>query len=216
MCWSSRKPGEISSSVATNHSWSRASASSIEESIRTACPYLVEKTQTTEFHSNTRQNLVFDWRCQCLLFAAHRYVDFSYIACVNRLDEQLHVVSRWPHLLPLVYTVQALFLIPLRFLSYKRKSWHYSGAWSSAYCFFFLLPIILFSVYDLCYFVNLLTLLYLWVFPSSIILFTVCYMLSHGPLIFAIILWRNSLVFHSEFKCLLDAIGFVFFSFRFG
>lgn len=52
-------------------------------------------------------------------------------------------------------------------------------------------------VYDLCYFVNLLTLLYLWVFPSSKILFTVCYTLSHGPLAFAIVLWRNSLVFHS-------------------
>ncbi|CAF1432886.1 unnamed protein product [Rotaria magnacalcarata] len=111
-------------------------------------------------------------------------ISFS-IGVVNACCSPL-IVSRWPHLLPLVYTVQALFLIPLRFLSYKRKSWHY-------------------SVYDLCYFVNLLTLLYLWVFPSSIILFTVCYMLSHGPLIFAIVLWRNSLVFHS-----LDNVTSVF------
>ena len=35
--------------------------------------------------------------------------------------------GRWPHLLPLVYTIQALFLIPLRFFIYKRKSWHYFG-----------------------------------------------------------------------------------------
>ncbi|CAF3056157.1 unnamed protein product [Rotaria socialis] len=88
------------------------------------------------------------------------------------------VAGRWPHILPLVYTFQALFLITLRFFIYKRKSWHY-------------------FVYDLCYFVNLLTILYLWVFPSSTILFTVCYTLSHGPLSFAIVLWRNSLVFHS-------------------
>jgi hypothetical protein len=58
-------------------------------------------------------------------------------------------------------------------------------------------------VYDLCYFVNVLTLLYLWVFPSSKILFTVCYTLSHGPLGFAIVLWRNSLVFHSKFVSML-------------
>ncbi|CAF1313960.1 unnamed protein product [Adineta ricciae] len=88
------------------------------------------------------------------------------------------IAGRWPHILPLVYTYQALFLITLRFFIYKRKSWHY-------------------FVYDLCYFVNLLTLLYLWIFPSSKILFTVCYTLSHGPLGFAIVLWRNSLVFHS-------------------
>ncbi|CAF0786728.1 unnamed protein product [Rotaria sp. Silwood1] len=88
------------------------------------------------------------------------------------------IAGRWPHILPLVYTIQALFLITLRFFIYKRKSWHY-------------------FVYDLCYFVNVLTLLYLWVFPSSKILFTVCYTLSHGPLGIAIVLWRNSLVFHS-------------------
>lgn len=88
------------------------------------------------------------------------------------------IAGRWPHILPLVYTIQALFLITLRFFIYKRKSWHY-------------------FVYDLCYFVNVLTLLYLWVFPSSKVLFTVCYTLSHGPLGFAIVLWRNSLVFHS-------------------
>ena len=43
--------------------------------------------------------------------------------------------------------------------------------------------------------------MYLWIFPSSKILFTVCYTLSHGPLGLAIVLWRNSLVFHSEWKC---------------
>jgi hypothetical protein len=56
----------------------------------------------------------------------------------------------------------------------------------------------LYSVYDLCYFVNLLTLTYIWIFPSSKILFIVCYMLSHGPVALAIVLWKNSLVFHSE------------------
>lgn len=54
------------------------------------------------------------------------------------------------------------------------------------------------SVYDFCYFVNLLTLVYLWIFPSSKILFAVCYNFSHGPVALAIVLWRNSLVFHSK------------------
>ncbi|CAF0853665.1 unnamed protein product [Adineta steineri] len=71
------------------------------------------------------------------------------------------LASRWPHILPIFYTIQALFLITLRFFIYKHKHWHY-------------------FVYDLCYFVNLLTLIYLWILPSSEILFTVCYTLSHG------------------------------------
>jgi hypothetical protein len=106
----------------------------------------------------------------------------------------MNLAGRWPHMLPLVYTIQALFLITLRFFIYKRKSWHYFGKvrieiFGCNVCIL---------VYDLCYFVNVLTLLYLWVFPSSKILFTVCYTLSHGPLAFAIVLWRNSLVFHSK------------------
>lgn len=39
----------------------------------------------------------------------------------------IHLAGRWPDLLPMVYTIQALFLITLRFFIYKRKSWHYFG-----------------------------------------------------------------------------------------
>ncbi|CAF1087270.1 unnamed protein product [Adineta ricciae] len=88
------------------------------------------------------------------------------------------IAGQWPHLLPIVYTIQALFLITLRFFIYKHKHWHY-------------------FIYDLCYYANLLTLIYIWILPTSEILFSVCYTLAHGPLAVAIILWRNSLVFHS-------------------
>ncbi|CAF3104605.1 unnamed protein product [Rotaria sp. Silwood2] len=88
------------------------------------------------------------------------------------------IAAKWPQILPIVYTVQAFFLITLRFFIYKSKHWHY-------------------SVFDLCYFVNLLTLIYLWILPSSKILLAVCYSLAHGPVALAIVLWRNSLVFHS-------------------
>jgi hypothetical protein len=121
----------------------------------------------------------------------------------------MNLAGRWPHILPLVYTIQALFLITLRFFIYKRKSWHYFGKIQIInfdYNLYFI-----FLVYDLCYFVNLLTLLYLWIFPSSKILFTVCYTLSHGPLALAIVLWRNSLVFHSKiFIHINDIYSYIF------
>jgi hypothetical protein len=122
----------------------------------------------------------------------------------------MNLAGRWPHILPLVYTIQALFLITLRFFIYKRKSWHYFGKIQIInfdYNLYFI-----FLVYDLCYFVNLLTLLYLWIFPSSKILFTVCYTLSHGPLALAIVLWRNSLVFHSKIFIHINNIySYIFF-----
>ncbi|KAL9543374.1 hypothetical protein PS6_009305 [Mucor atramentarius] len=95
-------------------------------------------------------------------------------------------VARLPVCIPVYYTVQLCYLITLRFFVYKSKQWHY---------FFF----------DLCYYVNLLTLLFLWVFPSSTLLYTAAFTLTNGPVLWAIITWRNSLVFHS-----LDKVTSVF------
>ena len=66
---------------------------------------------------------------------------------------------------------------------------------------------------SLCYFVNVLDLLWMWAFPGSTILFICSYLLTMGepsphpcrpflnsllgPLASAVITWRNSLVFHS-------------------
>ncbi|GFZ45818.1 hypothetical protein JCM24511_03548 [Saitozyma sp. JCM 24511] len=83
-----------------------------------------------------------------------------------------------PEWLPFAYTAQSAFYIPTRIYTYKRKAWHY-------------------FLFDLCYFVNVLDLLWIWVFPSSTKLFICSYLLTMGPLASAIITWRNSLVFHS-------------------
>ncbi|KAI8638953.1 hypothetical protein BD408DRAFT_453371 [Parasitella parasitica] len=96
------------------------------------------------------------------------------------------IAARLPVWIPIYYIVQLCYLITLRFHVYKSKQWHY---------FFF----------DLCYFVNLLTLLSLWVFPSSTLLYTAAFTLTNGPVLWAIITWRNSLVFHS-----LDKVTSVF------
>lgn len=76
------------------------------------------------------------------------------------------------------YTAQLLYFMPIRFFTYHRRGYHYFLA-------------------DLCYFSNLLLMLSLWIFPSSKRLFTAAYCLSFGNNAVAIIMWRNSLVFHS-------------------
>ncbi|GAA5926801.1 hypothetical protein JCM1841_001992 [Sporobolomyces salmonicolor] len=92
-----------------------------------------------------------------------------------------------PTWIPAWYTGQMLVYTPYRVYTYKRKAYHY-------------------FLFDLCYFVNVLTLLYLWVFPGSTILFEACYGLTLGSLGTAIATWRNSLVFHSLDKVISLAI----------
>lgn len=87
-------------------------------------------------------------------------------------------IFRWVHI---AYSLQALYLLPLRAYRYKKRDWHY-------------------FLFDLCYYMNILNFLFLWVFPSNASLWVACYCLSHGSLASAVITWRNSLVFHDSDK----------------
>ncbi|TFK74459.1 hypothetical protein BDN72DRAFT_789284 [Pluteus cervinus] len=88
------------------------------------------------------------------------------------------VAPQWIHV---AYTVQGAWLLPQRAYTYKKRAWHY-------------------FLFDLCYYVNILNFIFIWLFPSSAELFIACYCLSHGSLASAVITWRNSLVFHDMDK----------------
>lgn len=49
---------------------------------------------------------------------------------------------------------------------------------------------------DMCYWVNGLAFLHLFVMPKSSTLFAITFACANGPVAVAIIAWRNSLVFH--------------------
>ena len=89
-----------------------------------------------------------------------------------------YIVSGYCQYYPLFYTVKALLLISLRFMVFRSKKWHY-------------------YLFDFCYFANALTLIFIHVFPTSEILFQICFSFSVGPLLWAILAWNNSLVLHS-------------------
>jgi hypothetical protein len=76
------------------------------------------------------------------------------------------------------YTMQVLYFMPIRFYTYHKRGYHYFLA-------------------DLCYFVNFLLLLSIWIFPNSKRFFMAVFCLAFGNNAVAIIMWRNSLVFHS-------------------
>ena len=58
---------------------------------------------------------------------------------------------------------------------------------------------------DFCYFVNLSVILQTAFFPTNINWFKANYILCMGPLMFAIIVWKNSLVSSSTFNIILSA-----------
>ncbi|TIA89350.1 hypothetical protein E3P99_02130 [Wallemia hederae] len=83
-----------------------------------------------------------------------------------------------PEWLHISYTVQILYFLPLRAYTYKRLSYHY-------------------FLFDMCYYATILNLAFIWLCPSSEAVFVAAYCMTMGPLAFAVITWRNSLVFHS-------------------
>ncbi|KAF4969474.1 hypothetical protein FSARC_3332 [Fusarium sarcochroum] len=102
----------------------------------------------------------------------------SFIFGVLNIFVSGYLIGAYPEYFHLWYTVQLLYFMPIRYFTYHRRGYHYFLA-------------------DLCYFTNLLLALSIWVFPGSKRLFTASYCLAFGNNAVAIIMWRNSLVFHS-------------------
>jgi hypothetical protein len=105
----------------------------------------------------------------------------SFMAAVMNIFVSGYLVGLHPDIFPYWYTGQLFYFMPIRFFTYHKKGYHYFLA-------------------DLCYFVNILVVLSVWVFPQSKRLFIATYCLAYGNNAVAIIMWRNSLVFHSMDK----------------
>ncbi|KAI1497127.1 hypothetical protein F5X99DRAFT_397911 [Biscogniauxia marginata] len=101
----------------------------------------------------------------------------SFICGVMNIFISGYLIGAYPEWFHLWYTIQLVYFMPIRYYTYHRRGYHYFLA-------------------DLCYFVNFLLFLSLWIFPSSKRLFVAAYCLAFGNNAVAIIMWRNSLVFH--------------------
>ncbi|GAO16465.1 hypothetical protein UVI_02048240 [Ustilaginoidea virens] len=102
----------------------------------------------------------------------------SFICGVMNIFISGYLIGGYPQHFHLWYTAQLVYFMPIRFFTYRSRGYHYFLA-------------------DLCYFVNVLLTLSIWVFPNSKRLFTATYCLAFGNNAVAIVMWRNSLVFHS-------------------
>ena len=87
--------------------------------------------------------------------------------------------GKYPWIMPYFYTVKFPLLMLVRLYTFCQQDWQY-----------FLL--------DWCYFANLLVLAYLWTpLRHDPNFFTLVFCVAHGALPWAVLLFRNSLVFHS-------------------
>jgi Protein of unknown function (DUF2838) len=105
----------------------------------------------------------------------------SFIAGVLNIFISGYLIGAFPEYFYLWFTVQFFYFMPIRYYTYHARGYHYFLA-------------------DLCYFVNALLLLSIWVFPHSKRLMISTYCLAYGNNAVAIAMWRNSLVFHSMDK----------------
>lgn len=102
----------------------------------------------------------------------------AFIGGVLNIFISAYLIGAWPEWFHIWYTAQLCYFLPLRYYTYHQKGYHYFMA-------------------DLCYFVNVLAMAMIWVFPQSRRLFVATYCLAYGNNAWAIAMWRNSMVFHS-------------------
>ncbi|ETO32980.1 hypothetical protein RFI_04127 [Reticulomyxa filosa] len=79
------------------------------------------------------------------------------------------------------YLVMLFALLTVRVLQYYPKGWHY-------------------FMFDFCYYVNGLALIHMFICPQNTELFQMIFVFANGPVLLAIVVWRNSMVFHSVDK----------------
>lgn len=110
-----------------------------------------------------------------------------------------YLLGARPQDVPYVYCLFYVTFVPLRWIYYRYKKWHY-------------------YLLDFCYYANTFFLVMLLFYPKNEKLFMVCFSFSEGPLAWALIVWRCSLVFSSVDKIVSVLIhllpGIVFFTIR--
>jgi Protein of unknown function (DUF2838) len=119
-----------------------------------------------------------EWRKAKIAPFVRRQEKFAFFLGVLNVMVLNYFTGTHQWVLPYYYTVKAPLLIALRYFSYRRSSWHW-----------FLL--------DFCYYANALLLAVLWAARHEPRLFMIAFSVINGPLLWAVPLFRNSLVFHS-------------------
>lgn len=91
-----------------------------------------------------------------------------------------HLALHAQYILPFFYAISLPVVIAVRIFIYFKNKWQY-----------FLL--------DFCYYANLTWYIFIWIADSPL-MFAVVFGIANGPLLWAMVVYRNSLVFHNHDK----------------
>ncbi|EAZ12481.1 hypothetical protein OsJ_02378 [Oryza sativa Japonica Group] len=130
-----------------------------------------------------------------------------------------YLLGARPQDVPYVYCLFYVIFVPLRWIYYRYKKWHYYLLFS--YGYYNREEALQFQAIDcldFCYYANTFLLVMILFYPKDEKLFMVCFSFAEGPLAWALIVWRCSLVFSSFDKLVSVLIhllpGIVIFTIR--
>eukprot|EP01063_Lacrimia_lanifica_P029667 TRINITY_DN4574_c1_g4_i1.p1 TRINITY_DN4574_c1_g4~~TRINITY_DN4574_c1_g4_i1.p1 ORF type:complete len:380 (+),score=117.25 TRINITY_DN4574_c1_g4_i1:46-1185(+) len=89
-----------------------------------------------------------------------------------------YLLGGWPQYYYLWHTPKAVFYILHRLVTFRAQGMHY-------------------YLFDFCYWVNLLSLIYIWGAPGNALLFEILFVAANGPLAWSVCAFQNSMIFHS-------------------
>ncbi|XP_071689239.1 glycerophosphocholine acyltransferase 1-like [Rutidosis leptorrhynchoides] len=140
---------------------------------------------------------------QAVLIAKHAEEHESFITKVTHFlgvfsyGAFCFILGARPQDVRYIYVLFYITFVPLRWIYYRYKKWHY-------------------YLLDFCYYANTIFLIMLLFFPRNQKLFMLTFSFAEGPLAWALIVWRCSLVFSSVDKLVSVLIhllpGVVFFT----
>ncbi|KAM9981341.1 hypothetical protein ACTFIY_003657 [Dictyostelium cf. discoideum] len=146
---------------------------------RVAESKIVKKLKVLEFVNEKREefqrDLYKDGRASQLIRTKDK---LSFVLGVLNLCVISFICGKYPLYLQYFFSVEYLVLFATRIVLYKRKKLHY-------------------FLFDFCYFANLMLLFFIYGLPDRQWYFITCFCIANGPLLGAVIPYRNSMVFHS-------------------
>ncbi|CAI9100666.1 OLC1v1037812C1 [Oldenlandia corymbosa var. corymbosa] len=123
----------------------------------------------------------------------------TYLLSVLGFGTFCFLLGARPQDVPYVYCLLYVIFVPMRWIYYRYKKWHY-------------------YLLDFCYYANTIFVIMLLFFPRNEKFFMICFAFAEGPLAWALIVWRCSLVFNSFDKIVSVFIhllpGLVYFTIR--
>jgi len=104
-----------------------------------------------------------------------------FLFSVANMAAVIFFVAGYQTVLPWYYTIKFPLLVGARFFYYRARSWHW-------------------FLFDFCYFANAFLIVFLWAVYDQPDIFIIIFALVNGPVLWAIVVFGNSLVFHSVDK----------------